>query len=82
MNLFEKLEQAITEEYEEGELPEFLLESLYAVARNQQNYAGKEETVELLLSQIKDFELFADAGCFKGGFDTDDLKKTLALLEG
>jgi hypothetical protein len=82
MSLFEELEQAITEEYEQGELPEFLLEPLYAVARNPQQYAGKEETVAELLAQIRDFELFADTGCFKGGYDTEDLRKTLARLEG
>ncbi len=80
MSLFETLEQAITEAYEDGELPEFLLDDLYAVARDPQQYADKEETVSRLIEQLNDFELFADTGCFKGGYDTDDIRRTLALL--
>ncbi len=80
MSLFETLEQAITEAYEDGELPEFLLDDLRAVAHNPQQYAGKEEMVSRLIEQLNDFELFADTGCFKGGYDTDDVRRTLALL--
>ena len=80
MGLFDQLEQAITEAYEDGELPEFLLDDLYAVARNPQQYADKEATVERLIEQLNDFELFADTGCFKGGYDTDDIRRTLTLL--
>ncbi len=82
MSLFAELERAINEEFAQGELPEFLLEPLYAVARNPAEYAGREELVAELLKQIKDFELFADTGCFKSGFDTEDIRKTLARLAG
>lgn len=80
MNHFDQLEQAITTAYEEGELPEFLLDDLRDVAHNPEKYAGKEETVRKLIEQLNDFELFADTGCFKGGYDTNDVRKTLALL--
>jgi len=80
MSLFDQLEQAITEAYEEGELPEFLLDDLRTVARSPHQYAGKQETVSRLIEQLNDFELFADTGCFKAGYDTDDIRKTLVLL--
>ena len=80
MSIFRQLEQAITDAYEEGELPEFLLDDLRAIVRKPQQYAGKEEAVGRLIEQLNDFELFADTGCFKAGYDTDDIRRTLALL--
>lgn len=80
MSIFSQLEQAITDAYEEGELPEFLLDDLRAVVRKPQQFADKEEAVARLIEQLNDFELFADTGCFKGGYDTDDIRRTLALL--
>jgi len=80
MSIFNQLEQAITEAYEEGELPEFLLDDLRAIVRKPQQFAGKEEAVARLIEQLNNFELFADTGCFKAGYDTDDIRRTLTLL--
>ena len=80
MSIFSQLDKAITEAYEEGELPEFLLDDLRAIVRKPQQYAGKEEALGRLIEQLNDFELFADTGCFKAGYDTDDIRRSLALL--
>lgn len=80
MDLFTTLESAIAAQVAEGDLPEYLAESLYAVARNPERYRSREALVKQLLQQVEDFNLYANTGCFKEGCDDIDLEATLKAL--
>lgn len=82
MNLFEELEKATTEQHVHGDLPQWLADPVLAVARSPERYAEKEYLVELLLAQIKGYDIYAETGCCKWAYDHNDITRTLGWLEG
>jgi|LGOV01.1.fsa_nt_gb hypothetical protein len=80
MDLFERLNQSISEEYNNGELHLNLVAPLQQVANNPDQFNDKLSIVETLLKQVNAFEPYCDCGCFAEGFNTKDVLKTLAQL--
>ncbi|WP_305042906.1 GSU3529 family protein [Geoalkalibacter sp.] len=79
--IFRELEQATTDQFENGELPKWLADPVLQVARNPARYAGQEYLIEILLDQIRDFDVYAEAGCCKWAYDHEDIARTLRWLE-
>lgn len=80
--VFADLKEAATDQYVHGELPEWLAMPVLAVAGNPEKYGEKEYLVEILLEQVKDFDVYAEAGCCKWAYDHEDIARTLRWLEG
>jgi hypothetical protein len=79
--LFADLEEATIQQYENGELPKWLADPVLDVARNPEKYEGKEYLVELLLAQIREYDVYAEAGCCKWAYDHEDIARTLRWLD-
>ncbi len=80
MDIFTALKAAVSEENANGELPDFLVPPLLAVAENPQKYHPKEDLVRRLLAQVQAFDPYAGSGCFSESFSADDIRKTLQEL--
>lgn len=80
MDLFERLNQSINEEYNNGELPLNLVAPLQQVANNPDQFSDQLNVVETLLKQVSAFEPYCDCGCFAEGFNAKDVLKTLSQL--
>lgn len=80
MDLFERLTQSISEEYDNGELPLNLVAPLQQVASNPDQFSDNLSIVETLLKQVNAFEPYCDCGCFAEGFNAKDVLKTLSQL--
>jgi len=52
-----------------------------AVARSPQKYQDKEYLVEILLAQVEEYDVYAEAGCCKWAYDHEDIARTLRWLE-
>jgi hypothetical protein len=81
IQVFMELEQATTYQYEHGELPKWLADPVLNVARNPVRYEGKEYLVEILLDQVREFDVYAEAGCCKWAYDHEDIARSLRWLE-
>ncbi len=81
MDLFKELETEARLQYDEGELPLWLYEPIMDVARAPERYGDREYLVEMLLDQLREYDVYAEAGCCKWAYDDVDLKRTLGKLE-
>lgn len=78
--LFNQLQQAITEQNQQGELPDFVVPRLLQVATAPQRFADQTELVRQLLQQVMEYEAFSEVSCEKIGFGIEDLNTTLGKL--
>ncbi|MFA5701826.1 MAG: hypothetical protein WC913_11175 [Desulfuromonas sp.] len=78
--LFKELEEATLEQHIHGELPQWLADPVLEVARNPHQYAESEYHVEMLLAQVREYDVYAEAGCCKWAYDHEDIKRTLRWL--
>lgn len=81
MNLFKELEEATNQQFLHGELPKWLADPVLAVARFPELFQGKEYLVEILLAQVREYDVYADTGCCKWAYDHEDIARTLRWLE-
>lgn len=81
MNVFDELEQATNQQYFHGDLPKWLADPVFAIAHSPELYQGKEYMVEILLAQILEYDVYAEAGCCKWAYDHEDIARTLRWLE-
>ncbi|KIH77233.1 hypothetical protein SAMN05660860_02189 [Geoalkalibacter ferrihydriticus] len=79
--LFRDLEEATNQQYRHGELPKWLADPVLAVAGNPETYQEKEYLVEILLAQVREYDVYAEAGCCKWAYDHEDIARTLRWLE-
>lgn len=82
MDIFEELRAVAVRQSEEADFPLWLLPQVLELADNPELYSEEHATVELLLSQLKDFDAFAGAGCFDTSVSTDTIRRTLRLIMG
>lgn len=80
MNIFEDLKQAVTEQYEHGELPKWLADPIYEILENRDQYKDKEYLLEILTAQLKEYDVYAEAGCCKWAYDHEDVQRTLRWI--
>lgn len=81
MDLFAKLEAVTNQQSIHGELPKWLADPVLAVARSPQKFQDKEYLVEMLLAQVEEYDVYAEAGCCKWAYDHEDIARTLRWLE-
>jgi hypothetical protein len=81
MSVFEELEEVTNQQYLHGDLPKWLADPLLAVARSPELFRGKEYLVEILLAQVAEYDVYAEAGCCKWAYDHEDIARTLRWLE-
>ena len=81
MNLFDELEEATNHQYLHGDLPKWLADPVLVVARSPELFQGKEYLVEILLAQVREYDVYAEAGCCKWAYDHEDIARTLRWLE-
>jgi len=81
MNVFARLEHAVTDQFEHGDLPQWLADPALEVAHAPEQYQDNEYLVELLLEQVEDFDVYAEAGCCKWAYDHEDIARTLKWLK-
>lgn len=81
MNLFDELAEVTNQQYLHGDLPKWLADPVLAVARSPERYQGKEYLVEILLAQMREYDVYADTGCCKWAYDHEDIARTLRWLE-
>jgi hypothetical protein len=79
--IFKELKDAVTHQYEHGELPKWLAEPALDVADNPERYSEKEHLIEILIAQVNDYDVYAEAGCCKWAYDHEDIARTLKWLE-
>jgi len=79
-HIFTELELATREQYDHGDLPKWLADPVFHVARNPSQYAEKEYLVEILLDQVREYDVYAEAGCCKWAYDHEDIARTLRWL--
>lgn len=80
-DIFAELEQVTLDQYENHDLPKWLADPVLSVARNREAYAGKEYLVEILVAQVREYDVYADTGCCKWAFDHEDVQRTLRWLK-
>lgn len=80
MDIFDELKQAVTEQYEEGDLPKWLADPVLEVVQNREQYQGKEYLVEILVAQLREYDVYAETGCCKWAYDHEDIQRTLRWL--
>ena len=55
--------------------------AVLAVARSPELFQEKENLVEILLAQVREYDVYAEAGCCKWAYDHEDIARTLRWLE-
>ena len=80
-DLFTELEAVTLEQYNHHDLPQWLADPVLEVARNPAAYGGKEYLIEILVAQVREYDVYAEAGCCKWAYDHEDIKRTLRWLE-
>jgi hypothetical protein len=80
-NLFLELEEVTQQQFVHGELPEWLAQPIFRLIQTPANCAGKEYLLELLIMQVKEYDVYAEAGCCKWAYDHEDIARTLRWLE-
>ncbi len=80
MSLFVELEKVTRHEYEHGELPAWLAEPIFEVINNPHRYQDKDYLIEMLIDQLSEYDVYAEAGCCRWASDHEDIKRTLGRL--
>lgn len=81
MDLFKELEEATNQQFLHGDLPKWLAEPLLVIAGSREQYQEKKYLVEILLAQVREYDVYAEAGCCKWAYDHEDIARTLRWLE-
>lgn len=68
-DIFRELEEVTVEQYEHQDLPKWLADPVLLVARSPELYQGKEYLVEILVVQVREYDVYAEAGCCKWAYD-------------
>jgi hypothetical protein len=81
MQWIEKLEKTLKKAMKEDEFPDFLTEKINKILLNPKQYESKLDLIEELIEQIKDYDAYANAGCFSNSFSAEDIQATLEEIE-
>lgn len=81
MDVFKRLEETVNKQFDHGDLPKWLADPALEVARSPQLYQDNEYLVELLLQQVEEYDVYAEAGCCKWAYDHEDVARTLKWLK-
>jgi len=80
MDLFEKLRAVALQQDLSGEFPTWLLAEVLMIADQPELHEGKVHLVEMLISQINDFDPYAGAGCFDTSVGAETIQATIRRI--
>jgi len=80
MNIIEELRQTAIEQNNNAELPDNLLTEILELTLSPVKLEGNEAVVTKLISQLRDFDLYAGTGCFSEACSVKDITETLRSL--
>ena len=80
MDPFEELRKVALQQSEEGEFPGWLLADVMVIADSPERYADKVHLVEILITQIGNFDLYAGTGCFDNSVGVETIRATIRQL--
>lgn len=81
MKVFEELRSTAFRQSEENDFPLGLLTEILEIADNSDLYAHQCGMLELLLTQLQDFDPFAGVGCFDTSTSADTIRRTVNLIK-
>lgn len=80
MNIFAELRVIATKLNEESEFPSWLMTNILAIADKPECYSDKIHLVELLISQIGNFDVYAGVGCFDTSVSAETIGITIRQI--
>ena len=80
MNLFEELGFMALKQYESSEFPTWLMADVIVIASNPEQYANKSDLVNTLITQIKNYDPYAGAGCFDTSVGAETIGATIRKI--
>ena len=80
MNVFEELGFIALKQYEVSEFPTWLMADVIAIASDPGQYANKTDLVQTLITQIKDYDPYAGAGCFDTSVGAETIGATIRQI--
>lgn len=80
MELLERLAEAARRQYEENDLPEWLLAGILEIAGRPEEFGMKHEQIGLLLRQVESFDGYAGVGCFGDAVSAAGIEASLKAL--
>lgn len=80
MDIHQRLAAAVQRQNREGELPNFIVPRLLAVAEHPERFSAQSALVAELLEQVEQYETYSNVCCEKIGFGIEDLQRTLQRL--
>jgi hypothetical protein len=80
MDLFDKLRTVALQQNLSGEFPTWLLAEVLVIADRPERYAGKIHLVEMLVTQVSDFDPYAGTGCFDTSVGAGTIQTTIRQI--
>ncbi|BBA69906.1 GSU3529 family protein [Geobacter sulfurreducens] len=80
MDVCEELREVALRQNAEGEFPEWLLADVLGITDDPERYGDRTHLVETLVSQIREYDPFAGAGCFGTAVGIEEIRATLRHL--
>jgi len=80
MDQFEKLRAVALQQDLSGEFPTWLLAEVMVIAVAPEQYADKIHLVELLTTQISNFDPYAGVGCFETSSSAETIRTTIRQI--
>ena len=80
MDLFEELRELLLQERNQDEFPTWLMVNAVAIASDPERYADKVDLVEILITQIRNFDPYAGVGCFDTSVGAETIETTIRKI--
>jgi hypothetical protein len=81
MDLFENLRAVALQQSRDGEFPVWILADILQIASNPARYADQVHLVEILITQIGDYDPYAGAGCFGTSIGSGTIQATIHQIQ-
>jgi len=79
MTLYEELRYIAIEQNQEAELPDSLLSEIIRITEKP-DLLGHEADFRKLIAQLRNFDLYAGAGCFSEACGVKEISETVKLI--
>lgn len=80
MNVFEKLKAIALEQNECGDFPAWFMKDIFAITDAPERYTDKINLVELLITQIGNYDAYAGSGCFDVSVSAETIAATIRQI--
>jgi hypothetical protein len=81
MDLFENLRAVALQQSRDGEFPVWILADILQIADNPDRYADQVGLIEILITQIGDYDPYAGAGCFGTAIGAGTIQATIHQIQ-